>query len=132
MELTLFNEERRFPKPNSNDDNNNCNSNNNKDDSQHNNDDDNNHLKSDLSQIQHQCNTLEPLEHMHKNTNTGESFFKGYIYTWSALSTFELVLTCLVCRLAKKIVNITILKKRNCSFGMNISKIKVYLKHLRK
>ena len=53
MELTLPNEESCVPKPNSNNDNNNSNY-------QHNNDDDNNHLESDLSQIQHQCNALEP------------------------------------------------------------------------
>ena len=64
MEFTLLIEERRFLKPDSNSDNNNRNRNNN--DNQHNNFDDNNHHKSDLPQIQHQCNTLEPLEHMHK------------------------------------------------------------------
>ena len=70
MELTLFNEERRF---HDNNNNRSCNSNNNN--NQHNNDNANNHLELDLSQIQRQCNTLEPPEHMHKNTNT-------YKYRW--------------------------------------------------
>ena len=65
IELTLPNEERHFLKPNS--------SNNNNSNYQHNNDDNNNHHKSDLSQIQHQCNALEPPKHMHKNRNEGDN-----------------------------------------------------------
>ena len=114
MELTLFNEERRFPKPNSNDNNNNSSRNSNNNNNQHNNDDANNYLESDLSQIQRQCNTLEPPEKYKYIQIHVRLFLK--VHTWSALGTFELMLTCLVCRLAKKIVNITILKKETPLF----------------
>ena len=68
MELTLSNEERLLPKPNSSNDNNNRNRKNNNSNYQHYNDD-NNHLQPDLSKIQHQCNALEHMHKMYTATN---------------------------------------------------------------